>query len=122
VWVFTRYGFFSIACAQHQDGTIDSNTVMVRARLKEHLQNLKDRFPLSDLGKAQILNSVGTDYKYRIILPKDEWAKILADLATEQSWSNFKNETSRFARLEKVTNAYVSALHKIWGIMFDLQT
>ena len=45
MWIFTRYGFFSIACANKPDGTINHDTVMVRARLYEHLVSLKERFP-----------------------------------------------------------------------------
>ena len=31
MWVFTKYGFVSVACASKQDGEIDEGTVMVRA-------------------------------------------------------------------------------------------
>ena len=63
MWIFTRYGFFSIACASKTDGTIDPDKVMVRARLHEHLVSLKYRFPDSELGKAAILSWDGRDYR-----------------------------------------------------------
>ena len=63
MWIFTRYGFFSIACANNPDGTINPDTVMVRARLHEHLVNLKERFPGSELDKAEILSWDGRDYR-----------------------------------------------------------
>jgi len=46
MWIFSRQGFFSIACADKPGSgrKIDPDTVMVRARLKAHLQNLKNRF------------------------------------------------------------------------------
>jgi len=121
MWIFTRYGFFSIACADKPDGTINTDTVMVRARLHEHLVSLKDRFPDSELGKAEILSWDGRDYRYRIILPKVAWVAALAELATEQTWSNFKNESSRFSHAKKAAYAYVDALHSIWGVMHRLQ-
>ena len=121
MWIFTRYGFFSIACADKTDGAINPDTVMVRARLHEHLVSLRDRFPYSELGKAQILNWDGRDYRYRIIVPKAAWVAALAELATEQTWSNFKNETSRFTRAKKTAYAYVDALHRVWDVMHRLQ-
>ncbi len=121
MWIFTRYGFFSIACASKPDGTISPDTVMVRARLHEHLVSLKNCFPDSELGKAEILSWDGRDYRYRIILPKAAWVATLAELAAEQTWSNFKNETSRFSRAKNMTSAYVDALHRIWDVMHRLQ-
>ena len=121
MWIFTRYGFFSIACANNTDGTISPDTVMVRARLHEHLVSLKGRFPDSELGKAEILSWDGRDYRYRIIVPKAAWVAALAELATEQTWANFKNETSRFSRAKKAAYTYVDALHRVWDVMHRLQ-
>src|ERR1022692_3879985 len=121
MWVFTRYGFFSIACANKADGTISPDTVMIRARLHEHLVSLIDRFRDSELGKAEILSWDDRDYRYRIIVPKVAWVAALAEMATEQTWSNFKNETSRFSRAKKAAYAYVDALHRIWDVMHRLQ-
>jgi predicted small integral membrane protein len=121
MWIFTRYGFFSIACADKLDGTIDPDTVMVRSRLREHLLSLKARFPETELGNAEIQSSDQTDYRYRIVLPKATWVASLAELATEQTWSNFKNEASRFSRTKKAAYAYVDALPRIWDVMHRLQ-
>lgn len=122
MWVFTRYGFVSVACARKEDGSIDVDSVMLRARSRKHLENLKERFAETILGKAEILELPATDYRFRIILPKTAWAAIVSELAMEQTWSNFKDEAVRFARIKKDSGAYVSALHKIWGIMFAIQT
>lgn len=121
MWVFTKYGFVSIACASKPNGGIDESTVMVRARLRQHLENLKARFPDTELGKAKILESAGTDYKYRLVVPKEVWVSVLSELAMEQTWSNFKNEAARFARIKKISDGFVNALHKVWEIMHDLQ-
>lgn len=58
---------------------------MLRARSKKHLENLQERFPGAKLAKAAILDSMGTDYRYRVILTKKEWAEILSELVTEQT-------------------------------------
>ena len=122
MWIFTRYGFFSIACASKADGTIDPDNLMVRARLHEHLVSLKDRFPESEIGKAEILSWDGRDYKYRIILSKVAWVGALTEMAAEQTWSNFKNEASRFSRAKKMAHGYVDSLHQIWEVMYRLQS
>jgi hypothetical protein len=117
MWVFTKYGFVSVACARKEDGTIDEDTVMVRARSRQHLVNLKKRFPDTELGKAKIRASAATDYEYRAVVPKDVWASILSELAMEQTWSNFKNEADRFAIQKTMPHGYVDALHEIWSVM-----
>ena len=121
MWIFTRYGFFSIACASKTDGTIDPDNLMVRARLHEHLVSLRDRFPDSEIGKAEILSWDGRDYKYRIIVSKVAWVGALTEMAAEQTWSNFKNEASKFSRAKKMAHAYVDSLHQIWEVMYRLQ-
>jgi hypothetical protein len=99
MWIFVRYGFYSIASASKPDGSIDGETVMVRARSKDHLQNLPDRF--SALADAEIVAMPNRDYRYRLITPKRVWVPILAELAEEQDWSNFKNEGRRISGKER---------------------
>ena len=94
MWLFTRYGFYSVACADMKDGSFDPSTMMVRARRKSHLQALQKRFP--ELAADEIVMFPGRDYKYRLIVAKDSWIKIVAELASEQTWSNFKAEAARF--------------------------
>jgi hypothetical protein len=48
VWLFTRYGFYSIACASQPNGAIDPGTVMIRARRAAHLS-------IFDLGSGRKL-------------------------------------------------------------------
>ena len=121
MWVFTRYGFFSIACGNKADGKLDAETVMVRARLREHLKALQERFAETEIGKAEILNWSQRDYRYRIVVPKTAWAAALTEMAMEQTWSNFKNEAGRFARIKNMAYGYVDALHSVWEVMYGLQ-
>jgi predicted small integral membrane protein len=122
MWIFTRYGFFSIACANKPgSGSIDADVVMVRSRLKEHLLNLQERFKDASLAKLSIESSSHTDYRYRLVMPKAEWAAVLSEMATEQTWRNFKNEASLFERAHNLSRRYVDVLHDIWGVMHRLQ-
>jgi hypothetical protein len=118
MWLFTRYGFYSVACADKPDGTIDPATLMIRSRRRAHLENLKKRFP--SLAEANIVRLRGRDYRWRLFVPKDHWVEVISELAREQEWSNFKNEAARY--LGKSGSSYTHALHKVWGTMNDLQT
>ncbi len=121
MWVFTKYGFYSIACLRTKDGGVDTERVMVRARMREHLENLRERFPESELSSAEILVDAGTDYLYRVIVPKAEWASVMSQVAMEQTWPGFKSEAARFERLKSRSTRYVDALHQVWWIMSRLQ-
>jgi len=117
MWVFTRYGFYSIACASKSDGSLDNQSVMVRARCITHLRNLQKRFPA--LAGGNILELPHYDYRYRLIIPKESWTAIIGELAQEQEWSNFKNEAERYQG--ESGKRYVRALHTVWGVMHRIQ-
>jgi hypothetical protein len=117
MWLFTRYGFYSVASAQKKNGAADPVKMMVRARCVAHLEQLKVRFP--DLAGEEIVTLPGHDYGWRIFVSKDRWCRIVAELAHEQEWSNFKSEAARFQGQKG--SAYVHALHDIWGVMMKLQ-
>jgi late competence protein required for DNA uptake (superfamily II DNA/RNA helicase) len=76
---------YSIASARKRDGSIDKDTVMVRARCVEHLRNFQGRF--SALADAEMLTLPERDYRYRLIVPKRVWASALAEMAEEQKWA-----------------------------------
>ena len=71
MWVFTKYGFYSVVCAHQGDGSfnesVDLKRVMVRARDRGHLEALRVRFR-GLLGDAVIHEHVGTVYAYRIFV------------------------------------------------------
>ena len=69
MWLFTKHGFYSAVCARKGDGShgqpVDPNRIMVRARVRSHLDALKDCF--SDLlSDCEIKDFSGTDYAFRI--------------------------------------------------------
>jgi hypothetical protein len=117
MWVFTRYGFYSIACGSKKDGSLDRQSVMLRARCLAHLRNLQKRF--SALAVGNILETPNHDYRYRLVIPKASWTAIIGELAQEQEWSNFKNEAAKYQG--KSGRGYVDALHEVWAVMHRLQ-
>ena len=80
MWLFTKHRFYSAVCARQGDGSqpVDPDRIMVRARVSSHLDELKERF--SDLlADCEIKEFAGTDYAFRIFVPKSVWSQVLLD-------------------------------------------
>lgn len=122
MWLFTKYGFYSAVCARKGDGShtqpADPERIMVRARVRDHLEALKERF--SDvLANCEIKEFPGADYAFRIFIPKSSWSRLLVDLAEEIDYDNFKNEVAHHQGSQG--KEYESSLHKVWETMNQLQ-
>ncbi len=122
MWVFTRHGFFSAVCARQGDGklgqAVDPDRIMIRTRVRDHLEALKQTFP-DLLGESTIQVFPGTDYAYRIFVRKSAWTQVLARLAEETDYDNFKSEVARYQG--RAGAAYEHALHEVWSVMHGLQ-
>ena len=122
MWLFTQYGFYSSVCARQGEGghdqPVDVNRIMVRCRLRSHLDALKERFPIL-LGDCEIRESPHADYAFRIFVEKAVWSKVLVALNEEMDYDNFK---SKVARHQGSAGAdYEHALHEVWSVMNRLQ-
>jgi hypothetical protein len=51
---------------------------------------------------------------------KSAWAQVLAGLAEDTSYDNFKSEVARHQG--PAGAAYENALHRVWSVMHSLQT
>jgi hypothetical protein len=122
MWVFTKYGFFSGVCARQGSGKldqpIDPDRIMLRARVRAHLDALKKRFP-DLLSQHDIQAFAGTDYAFRILIDKGVWSQVLSGLAEETDYDNFKSEVAGHQGTAGV--AYERALHDVWSVMYGLQ-
>jgi hypothetical protein len=122
MWLFTKYGFFSAVCARQGDGRrsqpVDPDRLMVRARVRRHLEDLKSRFP-ELLAGCEIKEFPGSDYAYRIFVDKVKWSQVLVGLNDELDYANFKSEVAEFQGREGA--AYEHALHEVWSVMHQLQ-
>lgn len=122
MWLFTKHGFFSAVCARQGDGghgqPVDPDQIMVRARVRNHLEALKEKF--SDLlADCEIMEFSGTDYAYRIFVPKPTWSQVMVGLTEEMDYDNFK---SKVARHQGSAGAdYEHSLHEVWSVMNRLQ-
>ena len=122
MWLFTKHGFFSAVCARQGDGKhgqpVDPDRIMVRARVGGHLEALKKRFP-ELLAECRIHESAGTDYAYRLFVQKSGWTQVLAGLAEETDYDNFKSEVAHHQGRSGA--AYEHSLHEVWSVMHRLQ-
>jgi hypothetical protein len=122
MWIFTKHGFFSAVCARKGSGKhgqpVDPDRIMVRARVRDHLEALKRRFPAL-LGQSDIQESASTDYAYRLFVQKSAWAQALSALAEETHYDNFKSEVARHQG--RAGAAYERSLHEVWSVMHGLQ-
>ncbi|HEV3022511.1 MAG TPA: hypothetical protein VGX76_08585 [Pirellulales bacterium] len=119
MWLFTRHGFYSVVCARKGDGSqgqpVDTSRVMVRARVRAHLESLINRFP--QLRGQQVHETRGTDYRYRLLVSKSVWSSVVAELANDIRYDNFKNAAAG----EPGSLDYSHALGDVWDTMKGLQ-
>ncbi len=122
MWLFTKYGFFSAVCARQGDGKhgrpVDPKRIMVRARVRKHLEALRERFP-DLLASSEILEFIGSDYAFRLFVDKKAWSQVLVGVNEELNYDNFKSEVARFQGQSGA--AYEHSLHEVWSIMYRLQ-
>ena len=122
MWIFTKHGFFSAVCARQGSGKrgqpVDADRIMVRARLRGHLEALKKCFP-DLLGQCEIQEFTGTDYAFRVFVDKPVWSQVLSGLAEETDYDNFKSEVARQQGRDGA--AYERSLHEVWSVMHRLQ-
>jgi hypothetical protein len=122
MWLYTRYGFFSAVCARkvvdgQVSGDIDPDRVMIRARNREHLDKLKEKF--SDvIGDPDIHTGVGTDYRHRIFIDHSQWVDLAGRLARDIDYGNFKDSASD----NGMDSAYVGLLSDIWNESYSYQS
>lgn len=119
MWLFTRYGFFSVTNARLNRGkspALDPRRLQVRARSRKHLELLVARF--RQLRGYPIIETPSADYRFRIVPRRKVWAKVAAALAQEITYPNFKNECHSNFELE---DEYIDALHRVWSVGNDLQ-
>ena len=123
MWLFTKYGFFSVTNARKDKGRAgaptDPDRLQVRARSRKHLELLVERFAaLSGPDISDIIETPKADYLFRLIVPRGVWAEVAGALAMEIAYPNFKNEC---VKREELEDEYISTLHEVWGAANDLQ-
>ncbi|MEX2168633.1 MAG: hypothetical protein WD851_04955 [Pirellulales bacterium] len=89
---------------------------MARARARGHLEALKEQFSQL-LGECEILESAGTDYAFRLFVPKSAWMLVLAGLTEETDYDSFKSDVAH--QQGRAGAAYEHSLHEVWSVILD---
>lgn len=105
MWVMTTEGFYS--AVEDRD---DPDAVFVRSRVREDAERLADA-----VGETA-LETPDADYAFRVRVAKVDWARYLADIATEIDYDNFKNAVA--ARQGPVRARLYG---EVWGVLLRLQ-
>jgi len=110
MWLFTKYGFFSVV--QTYD---DPEKMMIRGRCREDLERLA-AFALDQAAIGlpdNVIETPKADYHYRLICDRADWLVIAYELAQDVDYGNFKNQ---------IKDDYRHSLYeRVWGVMRDLQ-
>jgi len=115
LWVFTTKGFFSIV--EHKK---DPNLVVIRARVRKDIDNIKMLFEELGLEVSDVAENVSFDYKYRVFAGRIDWASVMIRLITDMGYTNFKNAVYE-ADSPEVMDQRHEAYLDIWAIMHELQ-
>ena len=106
MWLFTKQGFYSIVGKGEQ-------AFHVRARARKDLANL-NRLART---KYTIHRSEDADYRWRMVVTGDEARALIAKLAADIDYSNFKGVVARTPGQQDK----LAILHRIWELMCDYQ-
>jgi len=109
MWLFTKFGFFSVV-KKESDG---ADTLTIRARVKADLENLIKYYLI---GEFKILTFPEADYRYRIIVPKEVFTKAIAEITKDINYENFKNEV-----YDLQGSGRANSYGKVWAELYKLQ-
>ena len=104
MWLFTEVGFFSAVRKQS-----DLDSIKVRARVGEDLENFVDKYCGGDL---EIIETPHRDYPYRVFMDKATFANVLLKLALDINYTNFKNHVKHVEGVDRA-----SLYSKVWNVM-----
>jgi len=106
MWLATKHGFYSIVQKR-------ADEFHVRGRVRRDLENLLE---LTRLDLA-IHEWPGADYRYRIIVGRNAFSGIMAALALDLDYPNFKAEIAA----SPDQHDKIEAFHQVWRILAHLQ-
>lgn len=101
MWIFTQTGF--VSAVQHRD---DPDLLVVRARDRLSLE------PLAAAATLDITTNATSDYPYRVIVSKDDFAAWTLAQIEDLNYPNFKNQVA-VTRGKK----FASHLSDVWATM-----
>ena len=108
MWLMTKFGFYSVVEKQ-EDKEIGG--VTIRSRVRSDLEALREYVP--QMGDIEA--NTGTDYRFRIRVPKSAFATALSKISLDIDYDNFKNVVGR-----KQGKSRANYYGKVWDILYEL--
>lgn len=106
MWLATQHGFYSIVQKAPDE-------FHVRSRLKSDLENLI-RLVEMDPG---IHHWPQADYHFRIIVDRQQFTRIMGEMALALDYPNFKNRIASLPDQREKLDAF----HRVWSLLAKLQ-
>ena len=109
MWLFCKQGFFSVVRHSYRPGHL-----LVRARLAQDADNLA-RLLAEQTGRPFApLVTPDADYRYRLEVPREDFARALVRLVEDLDYPNFKLAVHGDAGRDR-------AYGRVWSVMAELQ-
>lgn len=115
MWIFSTKGFFSVVEQEN-----DPDQVLIRARLKKDIQNIKRLFNGLELKTGRIIANGHFDYKYRFTADRMDWILVMNQLMLDLDYRNFKDAVYKVDSRECRDNRH-AAYFQVWTTMRKLQ-
>lgn len=93
MWLFTKRGFFSAVCARQGNGSYTQPVDPTASWSAPASSRTSTR---SRRTSPTCSAAASTDYAYRIFVAKVAWSRVVAALADELDYDNFKSEVATY--------------------------
>lgn len=114
MWIMTpAFGFLSVV---QKPGDAKTH-LTVRGRSRDHLEAFVNAIPEKERKGLEILEGAGTDYMFRVRVPRAIAVWTLMEEANNIDYSNFKSECGR----RGLDSSWQHALHDIWDVHWNYQ-
>jgi hypothetical protein len=120
MWLCLTSGLFSATCpVDRKTHARVEDRIQIRARLRKHLPALlNDHKAVFEGEDKTITEDAGTDYRFRIIVSRQCFAKLMMAVAMSNNNTNFKDAVA--ARWGH-SDPYNAMLHKVWSLHYNMQ-
>ena len=110
MWLMTKAGFFSVV---QKPTDRAGDTLTIRGRVKQDLETIRREYLPS---ASPVREHSGTDYPFRIVAARVDFAAALTRIALDIDYSNFKNEIEES---QGSVRAYIYG--EIWSCLTRLE-
>ena len=116
MWLCTQHGFFSVSLKSEDE-------IHVRARMKADLENLRLVMAVKmDPAAADWIihrSAPRADYRWRIVIDRQQLCELLVALAEDLDYSNFKGTIHATPHQAEKSRAYSNLWHDLHQLQKD---